>query len=93
MDIPKKQIRRSAPEILAFHFGMDIADMRDYRYQPTRYSVPAIYTLDYKHNGKEYSYLAAPSSGKMPKNYASLEWEQIGQEYGRPIFGATGGEI
>jgi len=70
---------RQAAEIIAFHFGWDFADMRDQRYQTTRFVNPAVYTL-----GDDY--YAAPSKGKMPANYCGMEWEQIGEEYGRAIF-------
>lgn len=78
-----KSKRRIAAEIIAMHYGMDLADMADYRYQPTRYSQPAIYSLG------PTDYVAAPSSGKMPEGYCDLEWRKIGEEYGRSIFAGS----
>ena len=75
--------RRTAAEIIAFHKGWDYAEMRDARYQSTRYANPAIYN-----NGGDY--YAAPSNGKMPRNYADLTWNICGEEYGRTIFKACG---
>lgn len=33
--------RRTAPEIIGFHFGWDMRDVSETRYQPTRYTNPA----------------------------------------------------
>jgi hypothetical protein len=85
-----KTQRRSAAEILAFHFNMDIEDMRYYRYHPTQLATPAVFSLDFTHEGVEYAYAATPSNGKMKPGYASLDWVLVGEEYGRKIFGATG---
>ena len=75
----KKQ-RRSAAEIIATFYCMDLAEMSTYRYQPTQYVAPAIYSLG------PTDYVAAPSNGRMRKGYCNLEWEQIGEIHGRPIF-------
>jgi hypothetical protein len=85
-----KTIRRSAPEIIAFHLGWDINDVKDTQYCPTQLAAPRVYSIDLRHDGIEYAYLAAPSNNKMKPNYANLEWVKIGEEYGRFIFGATG---
>lgn len=70
--------RRTAAEIIAFHFSSDIRDISDCRYQPTRYANPAIYSMG------EY-YYAAPSNNKAPTNFQG-EWERIGEYYGRTVF-------
>ena len=80
---------RRAAEIIAFHCGMDLAEMNNYRYQSTMWKNPAVYSMDFETDGKRYSFLAAPSSNKMPRNYAEMSWVKIGQEYGRSIFGST----
>jgi hypothetical protein len=75
--------RQSAREVIPHHLGMDFAEMPDYRYQPTRYLNPAVYTF-----GNDY--YAAPSKGKMPPNYCDLEvWNISGEEHGRKIFKAV----
>lgn len=73
------QKRRTAAEIIAFHFCSDIADVRDCRYQPTRYASPAIFVLD-------DDYYAAPSNNKPPRAEVGQPWELIGSYYGRSIF-------
>jgi len=80
-------MRRTSAEIIAFHCMMDLAEMPEYRYQPTRWANPAIYTLD------DQFYYAAPSSNRMPKCYAGLNWVEIGEEYGRKIFRADGNDV
>ena len=71
---------KRASEIIAFHYMMDLSEMADYRYQPTRFVNPAIYSLG------PTGYVAAPASGKMPDGYCDLIWEKVGEEYGRAIF-------
>lgn len=70
--------RRTAPEIIGFHFGWDMRDVSEGRYQPTRYSNPAIYTF-----GTDY--YAAPSNNLPPKNMPGA-WKEIGEHYGRKVF-------
>lgn len=72
--------RRTAPEIIAFHFCSDIRDISDGRYQPTRYTAPAIYTV-----GEDY-YCCPSGSQKLPKGFA---WEKLATYYGRDIYCAT----
>lgn len=74
-------VRRTAANIIAFHFGWDIKDMTEQRYQPTRYSSPSIYSLD-------QSYFAAPSNNQPPKNMKG-NWKVIGEHYGRKVFELT----
>ena len=73
-----KTIRRTAANIIAFHFGWDIRDVSDTRYQSTRYSSPSIYTIG-------DSYYAAPSNNLPPKNMKG-GWVEIGEHYGRKVF-------
>jgi hypothetical protein len=74
---------KQAAEIIAFHLGQDLAEMKDYRYQPTVWKNPAVYTF-----GDDY--WAAPASGKMPKAYCHINtWKCVGEEYGRKIFKAV----
>jgi hypothetical protein len=72
--------KRSAAEIVAFHFGYDIAEMRDQRYQPTRYSSPAIFTV-----GDDY-YCAPTKGQKLP---AGWNWKAKATYYGRDIYEAS----
>jgi hypothetical protein len=69
--------RRTAAEIIAFHFGWDITDVRDCRYQPTRYTAPAIFTI-----GDDY-YCAPTKGQKLPKGWA---WTGFSHHYGRDIY-------
>lgn len=70
--------RRTAPEIIGFHFGCDMRDVSEGRYQPTRYTNPGIYVL-----GSDY--YAAPSNNQPPKNMPG-DWKEIGEHYGRKVF-------
>lgn len=83
---------RTAAEIIGFHLGMDINDVKEYRYQPTVYRNPAIYGIDFKHAGKEWAYVCSPARGSIPKGdlYGHFEWEKIGEEFGRAIYGSEG---
>lgn len=71
--------RRTAAEIIAFHLGWDIADVRDDRYQSTRYASPAIYNM-----GQDY--FSAPSNNTAPKADVGQPWEQVGEYYGRKVY-------
>jgi hypothetical protein len=81
-----KTPRYTAAYIIAFEYGMDLAEMAEYRYQPTLWRNPAVYSF-----GDEF-YYAAPANKKMPENYAGMKWEKIAEQYGRPIFRADGTE-
>jgi len=70
--------RRTAAEIIGFHFGWDIADVSECRYQSTRYFSPSIYTLG-------ENYYAAPSNNQPPKSMKGL-WKEVGEHYGRKVF-------
>ena len=76
--------RRTAAEIIATHICYDMAEMSDYRYQPTRYASPAVYAIgDY--------YYCAPTGGKSgPKPW---KWQQIGTVYNRPVLRAHMNDI
>jgi hypothetical protein len=70
--------RRTAPEIIGFHFGWDMGEVSDTRYQPTRYQSPSIYVI-----GNDY--VAAPATNTPPKNMPGA-WVEIGEHYGRKVF-------
>lgn len=70
--------RRTAAEIIATHLGWDMAEMSEYRYQPTRLTIPAIYALD-------NTYYAAPSNNRPPKNMEG-PWIEIGTHHDRIVF-------
>jgi len=71
---------KRAPEIIATHLGFDLAEMKDYTYQPGSYQV-ALYAIgDY--------YYASPTkaqTGKLPKDW---RWHNVGTEFGRDIYRA-----
>ena len=88
-----KQKRRSAPEIIGTYLGWDMGDVSDMRYQPTRYSSPAIYNIE----AGEFKYLCSPSGSQKLPNLAkewngTTKWSEVGEVYGRKIFGTKGGE-
>jgi len=70
--------RRSAAEIIGFHFSADMRDISDTRYQPTRLTNPAIYSMG-------DCYYAAPSNNIQPKNMEG-PWKVIGEHYERKVF-------
>lgn len=74
---------KSAAEIIAFHFGSDIADIRDAIYQPTRYR-PSIYTV----YTKAGDYWTAPPAGQKP--HKAFSWEKVATYYGRDVYVSKG---
>lgn len=71
--------RRTAAEIIGFHFCSYIRDIQDGRYQPTRYASPAVYVV-----GNDY--YAAPADNRAPRYDVGGPWEEIAEYYGRKIF-------
>ena len=71
--------RRTAPEIIAFHFGWDMREVSETRYHPTRISNPAVYVI-----GDDY--YAAPADNRAPKHQVGRPWEEFAEYYGRKIF-------
>ena len=71
--------RRTAAEIVGFHFGWDIRKVQDTRYQSTRYANPAVYVI-----GDDY--YCAPSNNQPPKYELGQAWTEIAEHYGRKIF-------
>ena len=69
--------RRAAPEIIGFHFGSDMREISDGRYQ--RYANPAIYVF-----GNDY--YAAHSNNTPPKHNVGGPWQEIAEYYGRKIY-------
>lgn len=78
-----KPIRRSGAEIIAFHFGSDISDVRDSIYQPTRYRNPNVYT-----SGDDY-FCCPTERQKLPKDpdfEDTFDWQPVGTYYGRTVY-------
>ena len=72
--------RRTAAEIIAFHFFSDINDIRDARYQPSRFVNPAVYVV-----GDDY--YCAPANGKLPSAInLGKAWREVDEYYGRKIY-------
>lgn len=71
--------RRTAAEIIAFHFSADVQDVRETRYQSTRFSSPALYVLS-------DDYYAAPSDNRPPRYVVGEPWEKIAEYYGRAVY-------
>lgn len=71
--------KRTAPEIIGFHLGWDIADVKYGRYQ--RYASPAVYVCG-------NSYFCVPTAAqKLPDDF---EWNRVGEYYGRVVYMAKG---
>ena len=70
--------RRTAAEIIGFHFGSDMRDVSEGRYQPSVYRDPAIYVI-----GEDY--VAAPADNRPPRKMPG-RWQEIGEHYGRKVF-------
>lgn len=72
--------RRSAAEIIAFHFGWDMRDVSETRYQPSKYTSQAIYVI-----GDDY--YCAPVIGQRPKwPCPGKAWRELAEHYGRKIY-------
>lgn len=71
--------RRTAAEIIAFHFCSDIRDVQETRYQSTRYVAPAVYVLS-------DDYYAAPADNRPPTYELGEPWEFVAEHYGRKIY-------
>lgn len=69
---------KHAPEIIAFHLGCDMAEMRDHTYQPGSYRC-SLYTF-----GPHY-YAAPTAKSQLPKDWT---WHKVATEYGRDIYRA-----
>ncbi len=69
---------KQAPEIIAFHLGQDIQDIKDGLYQ---YHTPSVYT-----HGDDY--YCCPRKGQKPpvREFSETEWVLSGEEYGRKIY-------
>ena len=71
--------KKSAPEIIAEALGCDYEDIKEARYQPTRYARPALYSCD----DNPWSYLCAPSGSQKPP--PGFPWQRI-TTGPRPVF-------
>lgn len=70
--------RITAAEVIATYIGYDLAEMADYRYQPSRYVAPAIYAVD-------DTYYSAPTNGKLHKGW---KWTFAAMVLDRKVFTA-----
>lgn len=72
---------KQAAEHIGERYGMDVADVRDNRYQPGRTNGVAVYTL-------LDGYVCAPRKGQKPP--AGWRWKPDGASHGgRTIYFAT----
>lgn len=70
--------RTSGAEVLAATLLMDRAEMSEHRYQPTRYSSPAVYSF-----GGDY--FAAYKT--RPKHKVGGEWELVKDQFWAEKYG------
>jgi len=75
-----KPVRKQAAEIIGFHLGWDINDVKDGVYQPTSYASPRVYVC-----GNDY-YCSPTSSQSLPKDF---KWTKVGEHYGRDVYCST----
>lgn len=73
-----KKRKITAAEVIATYVSYDCAEMSDYRYQPTRYSNPAIYAIG-------NTYYCAPTNGKLHKGW---NWSFEAVVLGRNVYTA-----
>jgi NADH dehydrogenase FAD-containing subunit len=71
---------RSAAELVAFHLCSDIADVRDARYQSSRYASAVFAIGD--------CYFCAPAK-THPLPHVGYVWEKVGEYYGRFVYRAS----
>lgn len=78
----KSKVRRSQAEIVGFHLGWDIGDVRDMVYQPTRYSQPNIYSVG------PTDYMCACKDGQRVRGAAGrdYEWTPVAAYYGWTVY-------
>lgn len=67
---------KRAPEIIATHLGFDLAEMKDYSYQPGKYKC-ALYTVG------DWYYAAPTAKSMLP---AERTWHPVAVEFGRQIY-------
>jgi hypothetical protein len=77
---------RSAAEIIAFHFGWDIGEVRDARYQPGVYGGMGVYTID-------DWYLCCPPGKEKPLYSKTFPWKPFAEHYDRVIYSCTVAEL
>lgn len=75
-----KQVRKQAAEIIGFHLGWDINDVKDGVYQPSTYHSPRVYVC-----GEDY-YCSPTAAQKLSKDF---KWQEVGEHYGRKVYCAT----
>lgn len=75
-----KQFRKQAAEIIGFHLGWDINDVKDGVYQPSAYVSPRVYTC-----GNDY--YCCPTAAQKPSK--DFEWQEVGEHYGRKVYRAS----
>lgn len=73
---------KSAAEVIAFVLGCDIAEVRDYRYQPTKYAKIHVYTIG------DWYYCATLWDQEPPDGW---DWQLINESpyHGRKICRAS----
>ena len=81
----KKQAR-SAAEIIAFHLGWDINEVKEYRYQSTMRPGMAIYAFD-------EDYMCCPAANKKPMYTEEFPWKPLAEWHGRTIYNCTVDEV
>jgi hypothetical protein len=74
---------RSSAEIIAFHMGWDITEVRDARYQSTRLVAMAVYPIG------DDLWMCCPAKGKKPLYSKEFPWKPLTEYYGRTIYYCT----
>jgi len=69
---------KTAPEIIAFHFGCDMRDVSDGKYQ--RYSSPSVYVV----YSKAGDYWCCPTASQKPPR--EFKWSPVATYYGRTVY-------
>jgi len=89
----ERKRNQSAAGVIANFFWTDLQTVTHHRYQAGHTGGVPVYSLEHtdKATGKVYRYLCCPAvGGKPPKKFGNgREWEVIGIEDGRTIFGMT----
>lgn len=75
-----KNQKRSGAEIIAFHLGWDISEIRDNRYQPTHYVSMAVYSVG------DDLWMCCPPAGQKPRYGDQWPWKPLAEYYGRTIY-------
>lgn len=75
----KTMKKHTGANVIAMEWGWDVNDLKDYRYQSTKTSVP-VYAVD-------NAYYCATKEGEKPATHSGIEWDwkNTGSSFGHCV--------